>query len=200
MGEIQIPARRGLHHPAPAQVPDTKMLTALMPGQPSASGPTGDIDHEPPGPLRFTPGGTWWCRRCEPARTLRRPPPRRRPARSVAAGGWCQPCTLVTYLPLPRPAASRSWIAATDSSGSTIATSARPPPGVKAATRSPTCRSCTPLPTEQMVPATSTAASGPPRAAHGLQRGGYGRLDDQWITQHTGRAENPLVVKSVQLG
>jgi hypothetical protein len=35
------------------------------------------------------------------------------------------------------------------------ATSARPPPGVNAATRSPTCRSGTPLPTERMVPATS---------------------------------------------
>ena len=33
-----------------------------------------------------------------------------------------------------------------------------------------------------------------------LQRGGYERLDDQWITQRAGRAENPLVVKSVQLG
>ena len=32
-----------------------------------------------------------------------------------------------------------------------------------------------------------------------LQRGGYERLDGQLITRHAGRAENPLVVKSVQL-
>ena len=43
----------------------------------------------------------------------------------------------------------------TVTSAAAIATSAMPPPGVNAATRSPACRSCTPLPTERMVPATS---------------------------------------------
>src|SRR6266851_109182 len=52
-------------------------------------------------------------------------PPRRAPVWSVAAGGSRQPCTSVTYLPVPRPAASRSWIAATDSSGSMIVSSGR---------------------------------------------------------------------------
>jgi hypothetical protein len=38
------------------------------------------------------------------------------------------------------------------------------------------------------------------RAEGRLQHDGYERLDGQLITQHTGRAENPLVFKSVQLG
>ena len=38
-----------------------------------------------------------------------------------------------------------------------------------------------------------------PAPTQGITRGGYERLDDQLITQHTGRAANPLVVKSAQL-